>query len=122
MFSLVSDLGGGKTTFTRGLAKGIDSADHVSSPTFKISNIYKGKNLALYHYDFYRLQQDELIALELADALEDPLGVTVIEWASQVPKSVPPSAITVSLLAGPNENSRKLVLTNAPPQLMKGLE
>src|SRR5579885_1224191 len=53
---LLSDLGGGKTTFVRGLVHGLHSNDHVASPTFTISREYSGRRLKLFHYDFYRLQ------------------------------------------------------------------
>src|ERR1700694_1633997 len=64
VIELMSDLGGGKTTFVRGLARGLGSPDHVSSPTFKLSNVYTipvsktpewDRVERLYHYDFYRL-------------------------------------------------------------------
>jgi len=55
VIELVSDLGGGKTTFVRGLARGLGSADVVSSPTFTVSKVYKADKLELHHFDFYRL-------------------------------------------------------------------
>src|SRR6185436_20817876 len=67
---LSSDLGGGKTTFVRGLARGADSADHVSSPTFTLSKVYQLQNdtkastdsntktlREIQHFDFYRLDE-----------------------------------------------------------------
>src|SRR3989344_5721785 len=71
LIELVSDLGGGKTTFVRGLAKGMGSRDHVSSPTFTICNTYKVKSKSshaaqeLWHFDFYRLHEAGLIEHEL---------------------------------------------------------
>lgn len=81
---LKSDLGGGKTTVTRGLVKGIGSSDNVSSPTFTVKKQYKGKNLTCYHFDFYRLDDPGLVAEELKESLQDSNGVTVIEWADNV--------------------------------------
>jgi tRNA threonylcarbamoyladenosine biosynthesis protein TsaE len=81
VFVLQSDLGGGKTAFTRGIALGIESTDHVASPTFTIQHVYQGKKLTLYHYDFYRLGDAGLLHEELKEALEDEHGIVVMEWA-----------------------------------------
>src|SRR6185312_5854101 len=56
VIELISDLGGGKTTFVRGLAKGMGSQDTVRSPSFTLSNEYRSGKLTLYHFDFYRLE------------------------------------------------------------------
>jgi tRNA A37 threonylcarbamoyladenosine biosynthesis protein TsaE len=50
-----SDLGGGKTTFVRGLVRGLGSSDHVSSPTFTVSQTYQGDKFRILHIDMYRL-------------------------------------------------------------------
>ena len=68
---LSSDIGGGKTALVRGIARGLGSTDHVSSPTFTISKIYKSPKLTLYHFDFYRLQEPGIINYELVEALHD---------------------------------------------------
>jgi len=92
---LVSDLGGGKTTFTRGLVRGIGSLDNVSSPTFTIGKQYKSGVITCYHYDFYRLQDPGLLAEELAEALEDDKGVIVVEWAESVAHVLPDDRIII---------------------------
>ncbi len=90
VIELASDLGGGKTTFVRGLARGLGSIDRVSSPTFKISNEYAvppapGRTLrTLIHFDFYRLSEAGVVAQELAEVLGDPTIVVVIEWSGVV--------------------------------------
>ena len=76
---LVSDVGGGKTTFVKGLAKGAGSKDHVSSPTYKISNVYKAPDFDIYHFDFYRLPEAGLIEHELADIKDQDDAVIVVE-------------------------------------------
>jgi tRNA threonylcarbamoyl adenosine modification protein YjeE len=77
---LDGDLGAGKTTFTKGLAKaiGIDE-NSVNSPTFTIMKEYDGK-LKLYHYDMYRLNSDEISELGLEENFNEPQSVCVIEW------------------------------------------
>jgi tRNA threonylcarbamoyladenosine biosynthesis protein TsaE len=81
VFVLQSDLGGGKTTLTQGIATGIGSVDRVTSPTFTFENIYTSDGVKLYHYDFYRADDIGILINELAEALADPNGIIVIEWA-----------------------------------------
>lgn len=84
IIELVSDLGGGKTTLVRGIAKGLGSKDNVSSPTFTISREYHADKLRIVHYDFYRLQDPGIMSHELAESLEDPHATIIIEWADIV--------------------------------------
>jgi tRNA threonylcarbamoyladenosine biosynthesis protein TsaE len=84
IIELISDLGGGKTTFIRGLAKGAGSHDRVRSPSFTLANQYRTSKLTLYHFDFYRLDDPGIIVRELAEVLADPKAIVVIEWAKVV--------------------------------------
>jgi tRNA threonylcarbamoyladenosine biosynthesis protein TsaE len=84
ILELVSDLGGGKTTFVRGLARGFGSKDIVRSPSFALSNQYKSNDLTMYHFDFYRLDDPGIIANELDEITSDPKAIIVIEWAAIV--------------------------------------
>ena len=92
---LQSDLGGGKTTFVRGLARGLGSADTVSSPTFVLSNIYKTKSGEVHHFDFYRLDEPGVVADQLSESLADPGVITVVEWSKIVGDVLPEDRITV---------------------------
>lgn len=77
---LNGDLGAGKTTFTKGLAKALDIEDEVTSPTFTILNVYEDGSLKLNHLDMYRVESaDELQELGIEDCFDDE-SVTVIEW------------------------------------------
>jgi tRNA threonylcarbamoyladenosine biosynthesis protein TsaE len=104
---LVSDLGGGKTTFTRGMAKGFDSQDNVASPTFTLNKIYKGRSgLEIHHFDFYRLSEPGIIADQLAESVSDDKVVTVVEWSDIVKDVLPPEHLTIKfepLPSGPDE-------------------
>ena len=55
VFTLIGDLGVGKTVFTQGLAKGLDILEPISSPTFTIVQVYEEGRLPLYHFDVYRI-------------------------------------------------------------------
>jgi tRNA threonylcarbamoyladenosine biosynthesis protein TsaE len=108
---LISDLGGGKTTFTRGLVRGMGIYDLVSSPTFTIGKQYSNNNLTCYHYDFYRLQEPGLVAEELGESVSDPKGVIVIEWADSVTHVLPTKRIIIEIYkASENSDHRKIVM------------
>jgi len=80
---LEGPLGAGKTTFVRGLARGLGSAAHVMSPTFQLVRVYAGP-LQLAHVDLYRLEAGAGVAdLGLEQLLED--GVVVVEWGDRWP-------------------------------------
>lgn len=81
----------------RGLASGMGSADHVSSPTFTISKIYKSPELALYHFDFYRLHEPGIISFELAEALQDDRAVVAIEWGEIVSSVIPEDNLSIDI-------------------------
>src|SRR5690606_30129333 len=86
---LISDLGGGKTAFVRGLAKGAGSKDDVASPTFTISRIYSGPKFDIHHYDFYRLSEPGVVRQELEESLADGQVVIAVEWAETVRDVLP---------------------------------
>lgn len=97
VIELISDLGGGKTTFVRGLARGADSDDKVASPTFTISKVYKTPKLDIHHFDFYRLQDAGLMQYELTDLTGDPRIVCVIEWGDVVQHVLPDDKLTITI-------------------------
>jgi len=107
VIELVGDLGGGKTTFVRGLARGLGSADKVSSPSFTLSNEYRAGSRRLYHFDFYRLNEPGIMKQELAEVLTDPESVTVVEWAGIAEDVLPAGRLTVRFKAT-GENDREL--------------
>ncbi|MEK7447684.1 MAG: tRNA (adenosine(37)-N6)-threonylcarbamoyltransferase complex ATPase subunit type 1 TsaE [Patescibacteria group bacterium] len=94
--ALYGDLGGGKTQFTKGVARGLGVKDNIISPTFVVRRDYRSQKLNLLHYDFYRFEvPDE----ELVESLEEGMdteNVTVIEWAERVEKHLPEGVIKVN--------------------------
>ena len=98
IFLLSSDLGGGKTTLSKGIAKGLGSQDVVSSPTFTVSNVYDAKNdIKVYYFDFYRLQEGGVVEQELRELTEDPKAVILIEWGDIIDESLPADMIRISI-------------------------
>jgi tRNA threonylcarbamoyladenosine biosynthesis protein TsaE len=107
VIELISDLGGGKTAFVRGLASGMGSRDAVRSPSFTLSNQYRGGRLTLYHFDFYRLAQPGIMKDELAEVLADPQAVVAVEWADIIEDILPPERLTIHIKTTA-ETARKL--------------
>lgn len=122
VIELVADLGGGKTTFTRGLAKGASSDDTVSSPTFTISKVYEAPNFEIHHFDFYRLHEPGIMADELAEIVGDPTIVAVVEWGESVRHVLPGKHLRVELKLDSGDG-RQILLTVAPglEYLVEGL-
>ena len=102
------DLGAGKTAFTRGLARGLDCSEIVTSPTYTIVNEYLGGRLPLFHFDMYRLRSsDDLFDIGWEDYL-DRGGVCAVEWSENVADALEDALfITIEKLG---ENSRRITL------------
>lgn len=89
VFTLVGDLGVGKTIFTKGLAAGLGIKEAVSSPTFTIVQIYEEGRLPFYHFDVYRIADvDEMDEVGYEDYIYGD-GVTLIEWANLIRDILP---------------------------------
>ncbi len=92
----VGELGAGKTAFLQGLARGLGVTSAVTSPTFVLVNVYRGR-VPVYHLDAYRTASlAEVQDLGLEEML-DGEGVTLIEWADRIVPLLPPRAITVRI-------------------------
>ena len=114
VIAYTGDLGAGKTAFTRGLARGLEIPDRVTSPTFTIVNEYEGGRLPLFHFDMYRLgSSDELFDIGWEDYLARN-GVCAVEWSENVDDALDEDAIRVDIRRGDNDNQRNISLTNAP--------
>ena len=102
------DLGAGKTAFTRGLARGLDAADTVTSPTYTIVNEYLSGRLPLFHFDMYRLRSaDDLWDIGWDDYLERG-SVCAVEWSENVREAMD-GAITVRI-EKLDEDSRRILI------------
>jgi tRNA threonylcarbamoyladenosine biosynthesis protein TsaE len=111
VIELISDIGGGKTTFVKGLARGLDVHDTVQSPTFTISRIYNARDdLELHHFDFYRLNEAGIVADELAESLHQPNVIVAVEWGEIVHDVLPAERITIHLTSL-GDTERKITIT-----------
>ena len=102
------DLGAGKTTFVRGLAKGLNITDVVQSPTFNIMKVYFKGDRPLIHIDAYRLADiNPDIGLDEYIGYEN--GITVIEWPQFIKELIPNNAIEITI-QHMGDDKRKLVI------------
>ena len=104
LIALDGDLGAGKTTFTKGIAKALGVKRIVNSPTFVIMKIYEGR-LTLYHLDVYRTNDSDF---ELAEYFEAG-GVCVIEWSDNIASLLPKSYLHINI-SDLGDNKRKVLL------------
>ncbi len=109
---LKGDLGAGKTTLVQGIGKGLGITDLIVSPTFTLINEYIEGRLPLYHFDLYRLQSEEVIALNLEtywENVEVRSGIVAIEWAEHMPYK-PDSYLTIFLTCGEEETRKAEII------------
>ena len=98
IIELIGDVGAGKTTFVRGLAKGLGITESITSPSFTISKSYAiPTGGRLIHYDFYRLPNPGLMADDLQENLADPANVVVIEWGESISDLLPKEHIKITI-------------------------
>lgn len=113
VIALDGELGAGKTVFAQGVGLGLDITEPVTSPSFVLMNVYRGR-LELYHFDFYRLdEEDELSGLGLEEYFYGE-GVTLVEWAGKFTRALPPARleITITRDEADNENGRLLQINS----------
>ena len=110
VIAYTGDLGAGKTAFTRGLARGLEIPEQVTSPTFTIVNEYEGGRLPLFHFDMYRLGgADELFDIGWEDYLARG-GVCAVEWSENVDEVLDHDTIRVDIRRGENDDQRCITI------------
>ncbi|MFH1401365.1 MAG: tRNA (adenosine(37)-N6)-threonylcarbamoyltransferase complex ATPase subunit type 1 TsaE [Parcubacteria group bacterium] len=128
ILALSSDLGGGKTTFLQGLARGLGIEEKILSPTFVIMKRFKipcslrlssgqaanrkdSKFENFYHLDCYRLKDaEELLELGFSEILFCPRNIVAIEWSEKIKKILPKSAVWIELKFI-NDKKRKITIS-----------
>lgn len=112
---LQGDLGGGKTTFAKGFAKGLGIKQNITSPTFVIMKEYlvNTKNIyKFYHIDCYRIKSSNDIAeLGLSDIIKDLHNIVLIEWAERITDILPKNCLHIKF-DFIDENTREIRITN----------
>lgn len=112
---LAGDLGGGKTTFVKGLAKGLGITKTIVSPTFTIHRSYDcPAGGTLEHFDLYRLDEDAVVIPEVAESSRDPQAIVAVEWAQRYERVLPADRI-IATFHFVDENRRAITLTATGP-------
>ena len=97
IFLFYGDMGAGKTTFIKALCQELGVNDEVTSPTFSIVNHYAGTNASVYHFDFYRLKnQDEALDMGYEEYFYSG-DYCLIEWPEKIPDLLPLNYIKVTI-------------------------
>ncbi|HPT69520.1 MAG TPA: tRNA (adenosine(37)-N6)-threonylcarbamoyltransferase complex ATPase subunit type 1 TsaE [Syntrophomonas sp.] len=119
---LTGELGVGKTTLVRGIARARGYEGRVTSPTFTLMNIYEA-DPPLYHFDFYRLETGDTYDLGLEDYLEKQ-GISLIEWPTLNDQSLPAEAllVAITLLYDDYDLARSVQITARGEKYEKKLE
>jgi len=98
VIALIGGLGAGKTTFVQGLAGLLNCKDYVVSPTFTLVNEYLQCDIPIYHIDLYRLQNlEDALSAGLHEYIPAANGITVVEWADQIPQLLPDNYTEVTI-------------------------
>lgn len=107
--AVYGDLGAGKTAFVQGLADGLHVKEHIVSPTYTILRAYESGALPLYHFDIYRItDEDELYETGFGEyAVGD--GVCVCEWADLMPEALPVPRLDIRIVRV-GETERKITV------------
>ena len=107
---LFGEMGVGKTVFTNGLCRAMGVSDYVSSPTFTVVNEYDGDGFPIYHFDMYRIEdEDELLEIGFEEYLNSG-GICIIEWPENVINSLPQKRIDIEILRGENFSERTIII------------
>lgn len=116
VISLNGDLGAGKTHLVKGIAKGLEVQEDITSPTFTIVNEYYGK-MPLYHFDVYRiLDITELYEIGFEEYIYGE-GVSIIEWGNLVEELLPDYTIKINIKIL-DDNTREIEILNFNKELI----
>lgn len=114
VIAFTGDLGAGKTTFSRGILRGLGHQGRVTSPTFAIVSEYRTEKADVAHFDMYRiLDLEALWELGFDDYL-DGRRIVLIEWSENIAGALPPHKL-VSIRYGENPDTRIITITEITP-------
>lgn len=97
VYTLIGDLGVGKTVFTQGVAKGLGITEPVNSPTFTILQVYEEGRMPFYHFDVYRIcDVEEMEEIGYEDCFYGD-GICLVEWANLIEEILPQTYFQVTI-------------------------
>ena len=108
---LSGDLGSGKTKFTQGILAHFGLENEISSPTFTIVNEYKNDEISIYHFDVYRLNNED----DFYDIGGDEYfgkGLCIIEWGEIIKSCLPPNTIFINFERNENSENERIITIN----------
>ena len=120
VIGLLGDLGAGKTTLVRGVARGLNITEVVQSPTFNIMKLYLKGSRPLIHIDAYRLA-DLNTDIGLDEYIGYETGITMIEWPLFIKELLPEDTLWIEI-SNTGENSRKIDVYSSNDSLVEGLK
>ena len=112
VLGLSGNLGGGKTTFMQGFAKGLGVNEKILSPTYVIQKRFEIKNIFknFYHIDCYRINEpEEILELDFKKIISNPENIVAVEWPEKIKKFLPKNIITIDFKFI-NENQREIIV------------
>ena len=102
--ALFGDLGVGKTAFVRGFTSVLAPKANVKSPTFALVNQYKGDKVSVFHFDMYRIEdEDDLYSIGFFDYID--AGICLVEWSENIVSSLPDSYVRVEISKNDTQNT-----------------
>lgn len=119
---LIGELGAGKTTLVRGIARALNYKGRVNSPTFTLMNVYNSTP-PIFHFDFYRLEGGDVLDIGLDDYLERE-GIVLIEWPQLAEEFLPQEAlhINIELVEDDYDRERRVIISGRGKRYTEKLE
>ena len=103
VYTLLGDLGVGKTVFTQGVAKGLGISEPICSPTFTIVQVYEEGRMPFYHFDVYRIGDvEEMAEIGYEDYFYGE-GICFVEWANLIEEIIPTDRIQITIKKNPEK-------------------
>lgn len=120
VYTLVGDLGVGKTVFTQGVAAGLEITEPVNSPTFTIIQEYESGRMPFYHFDVYRIGDIEEMEEIGYDDYFYGNGICLIEWANLIEEILPEDRIQITIEKDLEKgfDYRKITVTGFPEKVL----
>ena len=118
VYTLLGDLGVGKTVFTQGVAKGLGIDEPICSPTFTIVQVYEEGRMPFYHFDVYRIGDvEEMDEIGYEDYFYGE-GICFVEWANLIEEIIPTDRIQITIKKNPEKAIENLAGVDIPDGML----